>query len=130
MKTRLDAKRKNLHYNAIYLLSLCICLLMAGCVNAPPLDASEEIKRYEWVRTDENGAKNETSGHLAFSGSSLSLTSSYGESRLDLNGECIVENDTITVITDDFGSVVMEYELSSEKLTLKYAGKTAKFVKK
>lgn len=126
-------RRKNLHYiihYAIYMLILSGLIVLYGCTGAPPRSAEEEIKLFEWVRTDEKDARDEQLGHIVFSENGVSLTSVQGDNRLDLTGECIIEESTITVITENFGTVVMGYELNSDRLTLSYFGKTATFVKK
>ena len=131
--------RKNLHYNNIFFTAfvfafaaalICVSVTLQGCAAAPPQTAAEEIKLFEWVRTEEKGGANEQLGYLVFTENGISLTSVQGENRLDLTGECVIEESTVTVISENYGTVVMGYTLSSDKLTLSYSGKGATFVKR
>ena len=135
MKFRSKNNGKILHYKVIISLAvcvivLCVSVLLNGCTGAPPRSAAEEIRLFEWVRTDENDARNEQLGHLTFTGNEMSLTSLQGDNRLDLAGECIIEESTITLISEKCGTIVIGYTLSSDKLTLSYFGKAATFAKK
>ena len=135
MLSGLEKKVKTLHlYGVMREIIAAITIILVGfsvaCVSAPPRFPGEEIRLYEWVGLDEKGAKNEALGHLSFSDNSLTPTAQRGQCSLCLEGECIIDDQKITVLSEEFGTVVMGYELSSEKLTLFYSEKSAVLVKK
>ena len=98
-------------------------LVLSGCTTAaPPQNAAEELCRYEWIpKTAE--------GRLTFSGGSLQLSVQQGENRIALNGVCFTDEDTLTVLSEQYGTVVMQYELAADQLHLTYFDKQATFVK-
>ncbi len=109
--------------------SLIICIavsVMGGCVPSPPESAGEELTRHHWELPQPSGARSCT---LDFAQDRLTLTASgFGED-VNLTGECLVGDGTVTVLSEDFGTVSFDYELDGEKLLLRYCGRCMTLVK-
>ena len=106
---------------AVWLLWLWIVML-SGCTAAPPQSAGEEIVRYHWIPETAEGG-------LDFAEHQLYLSVRQGSNQVNLKGEYFMVADTLTVLSEDYGTVVMTYELVNHQLKLTYFGQEAVFVK-
>lgn len=109
------------------------CLLLflsvtgAGCIAAPPDSPAEEVVRYKWRPSDE--VNSAVRGELLFNDDEILFAARLSDTEVRLRGEYLIDDNTITVMSEQYGTVCMDYELSSEYLTLTYYGKSARFVK-
>lgn len=111
----------------------CVTALLVffcqGCTAAPPDCPAVEIVRYKWRPTDDSGNKAASRGELVFCDDEILLAAKVSDTEVRLRGEYLIDDDTITVMSEQYGTVCMGYDLSSEYLTLTYFGKSARFVK-
>ncbi len=105
----------------LVLLSVCMAFMFSSCAKAPPISQSDEIMRYGWFMPDEKMK-------VYFKGDEF-IMEGVENSKLSLKGKCFTDENTITVVSESFGTVVFDYELSADKLRLSYFGRTAEFVK-
>lgn len=111
-------------YSIILVLSVASA---GGCITAPPRDPAQEIVMHKW---SPEGKEGETRGELLFCDDEMLFSAKMSDTEVRLRGEYLIDDKTITVMSEQYGTVCMDYELSSEYLTLSYYGRSAKFVKK
>lgn len=103
-------------------LGLTGMVFLSGCTTAPPQNAAEELCRYQWIPKTAEGS-------LTFSEDTLSLSVQQGDNSVKLSGVYFADDDTLTVLSEDYGTVVMQYALVADQLRLTYFDKEAVFVK-
>lgn len=107
----------------ISMLAAVLVMMTGGCtVNAPPRSAADELRVHRWIPKS-------AEGNLVFQDSTVQLSVQQGDNCIELCGEYFTDKDKLTVISDTYGTVVMYYELTADKLILKYFDKEAVFTK-
>ena len=87
--------------------AVMLLLLLPGCTDSPPLSSAE----------------------LFVKNNSLTLEAELNGEKTSIKGECFIDNEHITVISDDYGTVVFDYKLNDDKLILEYYKKNITFIK-
>ena len=96
---------------------------LTGCQTARPATPTEELCAHIWITEKGEGA-------LTFEEDRLTLRVRQGENAVLLQGEYLADDHTLTILSGDYGNVVMEYTLCEDRLTLRWYDKDAVFVKK
>lgn len=107
--------RKYNKFLTIILAALSVIFLSA-CREQSPTTAAEEISRYNWSLTGEYG---ECSLHFDNDTAELSANIS-AEETIKVRGKYFTDENTITVDTDEYGTVVFAYQLKDDKLILTF----------
>ncbi len=110
-------------YGIILALSV---MSVTGCITAPPECPAQELVRHKWFPENKTGMER---GELLFCDDEMLLSAKMSGTEVRLRGEYLIDDKTITVMSEQYGTVCMDYDLSSEYLTLSYYGRSAKFVK-
>ncbi len=108
-------------FRILWMLGILV-MLLSGCVPAPPQNAAEEIRQHHWIPQTAEGV-------LYFEGHTLQMDVRQDGQAIHLAGEYFVDGDTLTVLSDDYGVVVLQYTLVNNELRLTYFDKQAIFVK-
>ena len=111
----------------LYIICISSIIFTTACTASPPTTAAEEILRHDWHMLDSEGEEYAT---LTFDNDRFILEAEIYDSPLSLSGECFVDKETISVDTENFGTIIIRYKLSSDELTLTYFGKSVVFLKK
>ena len=93
-----------------------------SCALAPPRSPAEEIALHSWYLSGQKV-------RLSFEGDEMTIRSEGSDDRIYLKGKYFTDEDKLTVLSDDCGTVIMTYRLVADKLELTYAGRTAELVK-
>lgn len=107
---------------------LCICMtviLLSSCRVCPPSDASEEITVYTWVNKSDNG---ECRINFDEENIKIACTLSNNE-KMKLEGKYFADENTITVESDDCGTITLGYKLENEKMTVNLYNMSITFTK-
>ncbi len=89
-------------------------ILLTSCKTCPPSDASEEIASYSWVSKNETGEC-----RLSFEDECLILSCNLSEKdKLKIEGRYFADDKTITLESEDCGTLTLEYKLDNDKLSL------------
>ena len=108
-------------YQIIISLFMGFLFLFCGCTSAPPSDPSDELISNTWILYGRNNEKN---GTLTFSNEHIIFNADINESNpFTLNEEYIIEDKKITIVSENYGILSMEYSISGNELTLTYLGK-------
>ena len=106
--------------------AVMLLLLLPGCTDSPPLSSADELNLHRWsIFSDTDNI----SGILFFKNNSLTLEAELNGEKTSIKGECFIDNEHITVISDDYGTVVFDYKLNDDKLILEYYKKNITFIK-
>ncbi len=111
----------------LYIICISVMIFTSACTASPPTTAAEEIQRHDWQMLDSSG---EEYASLTFDDDRFFLKAQVYDSPLSLSGEYYVDEDTISVDTESFGTILLKYKLNSDELTLTYFGKSVVFLKK
>ena len=107
---------------AAVLLALAAAFTASSCAQAPPVSPADEIRLHSWYLPSQQA-------RLSFDGGELLLVSD-GEAHVTyIKGKCFTDDDTLTVLSETAGTVVLTYKLINDRLELTYSGRTAEFVK-
>lgn len=106
----------------ISLITAAALFSCTSCTAAPPCSPSEEIMLHSWYSAEQKV-------RLSFEDGELLMKSEDNGGKLCLKGKCFTANDSLTVLSYGFGTVIMTYKLKNDELELTYFGKTAIFVK-
>ncbi len=105
------------------LLILFLSLILSSCQNAPPTAAKDELSRYEWTITDISGNPH---GSVSFHDGKIKVSDDI----IDFDADCIIDENTITVNSKNYGTVILHYTMSGNTLELEYLGKKIVLKKK
>ncbi len=98
-------------------IMLCVFLtviLLSSCKVSPPSDASEEIAAYAWISQNETGEC-----RMSFDEDNIILSCSLSdEESMKLEGRYFADGDTITVESEDYGTISFKFRLENEKMTI------------
>ncbi len=98
-------------------IMLCVFLtiiLLSSCKVSPPSDASEEIAAYAWISQNETGEC-----RMSFDGDNIILSCRLSDKEsMKLEGRYFADGDTITVESEDYGTVSFKFKLENEKMTI------------
>ena len=84
---------------------------------------------HQWAVADASGKKLEDGGRLLFENGGCLLTADPSGTKVLLRGTCFCDDQTLTVLSEDCGTVQMSYRLSENTLALTFSGRTAYFIK-
>ena len=116
---------RGIHVGTINLI-LCIAVsILGGCAASPPGSAGEELVRHRWIL----GEGKERQCRLTFSDHTLTLTAQGFGEEVSLSGDCFVQEQRITVLSEEYGTVCFDYSLRGDKLLLSFFGKNMTLVK-
>lgn len=108
-------------------LSLIVCtavlFITSSCRNAPPASAKDEITSYQWTFTD---LSENTHGSLSFSDGKIKISDDI----IDFCEDCAIDDNCITVCSQNYGTVIINYSLDGDDLQLEYLGKKISLKKK
>ena len=102
---------------------ICISLILSSCRNAPPLSAKDEIARYQWTITDISGNSH---GCVSFHNGKIKVSDDI----IDFTDNCMIDEKTITIDSQKYGTVILNYTMSGNTLELEYLGKKIVLKKK
>ena len=105
------------------LLILFLSLILSSCQNAPPTAAKDELSRYEWTITDISGNPH---GSVSFHDGKIKIA----DNLIDLTDDCLISENTLTVNSKNYGTVILHYTMSGNTLELEYLGKKIVLKKK
>ncbi len=109
------------------LLYISISFLLFGCTPSPPQSSSDELISHTWIIADDAGNKN---GSLSFSEEHIIFNAQIGNDKdFNLNEECIITENKITVTSDNYGILIIEYKISGNTLILSYSDKQISLTK-
>ena len=94
-----------------FLSLLCISFILSSCRNSPPISAKDEIALYEWTITDISG---NTHGSVSFRDGKINISDNI----INFTNECTVNENTITVNSQNYGTVIFNYTVSGNTLEL------------
>lgn len=106
----------------IFLMMLfsLFCLSSCSLQSAPPESIHEELISHQWCIKN-NHVK---TGELEFlSENQIKLTADIGSETMDLEGTCFINDQKISVISDDWGELSFSYRLEREYLYLQFFDK-------
>ena len=107
---------------AAVLLALAAAFTAASCAKAPPVSPADEIRLHSWYLPSQQA-------RLFFEGSEMLLVSDGDAPATYIKGRCFTDDDTLTVLSETAGTVILTYRLINDRLELTYSGRTAEFVK-
>ncbi len=105
------------------LFIICISLILSSCQNAPPLSAKDEIARYQWTITDISGNSH---GCVSFRDGKIKIS----DDLIDFTDNCMIDEKNITIDSQKYGTVILNYTMSGNTLELEYLGKKIVLKKK
>lgn len=108
------------------LILFLFIIMSSSCSGAAPLTSNEEIKLHRWNIYSET---DDISGFLTINKNELTLDAELSGEKISLNGESFIDDNRITVLSDEYGTVVFEYKLIDDKLTLVFYNKKLTFIK-
>ena len=100
-----------------------ISLLLSSCRDSPPASAKDEITSYEWTITDVSG---NTHGYVSFPDGKIKIS----DDLIDFTGDCTIDENCITVNSENYGVVNISYTIDGDTLELEYLGKKISTKKK
>ena len=113
------------HFSAICrsMLALGCIIMLCGCRQASPETKAGELAAHRWEMADTS-----VSGRIDIDGDIFTLSGvAEGTENVSLSGKYFADDETITVETEDQGTVRLSYDINNEKLILTYYGNELTF---
>ena len=98
-------------------------MLLSSCRNSPPVSAKDEIALYEWTITDVSGNSH---GCVSFPDGKIKIS----DELIDFTGDCTIDENCITVNSENDGVINISYTIYGDTLELEYLGKKISTKKK
>lgn len=97
-----------------------IILLLSSCTPAPPTSSANELVSHKWILVD---SFDKSKGSLSFSDGRILFDAQIDENTVfKLNEEYIIDEEKITVASENYGILVISYKISGNRLSLSYTG--------
>lgn len=115
----------------VLVLAILITVFFCGCTNSPPKSAAEEIVLYSWKLKSENDNNNKKSnGYLSFDNDKINLSIKKGDkSELKMNEYYEIDNESIIIISEKYGNIILKYKLKGNELELAFNNSNLYFIK-
>ena len=108
---------------ATILLCISILIITSSCKNTPPSSPKDELSLYEWTITDLSGNSH---GTISFPDGKIIIS----DNLLNLTENCTIDDRCITVDSQTYGIIQLNYTLQGNSLELVFLGKNISLKKK